>query len=151
MPKNILKNILILTISQFIILTVNLMLNKAFLNVILITYIFSIIFRIKAMWYLFAQIITIIFVLVFENEEGVYLLYYLHSGQSQWFNPDIFTDALIVAVEMLFVQLVSAILAKCTSMLYNRFKGRCKRNITGNTAELPQEENAVSKSGNNKE
>ena len=54
-----------------------------------------------------------LFTLIFENE-GVYLLYYLHKGSSQWFNPDIFTDTVIIVLEMLVIQLLSFALAKLT-------------------------------------
>ena len=61
-------------------------------------------------------VITFLFVLIFENE-GVYLLYYLHSGSSQFFNPDVFTDAVIIVLEMLVVQLPSFALAKLTRLV----------------------------------
>lgn len=73
----------------------------SFVAVILITYL---------------AVITFLFVLIFENE-GVYLLYYLHSGSSPFFNPDVFTDAVIIVLEMLVVQLPSFTLAKLTRLV----------------------------------
>ena len=64
----------------------------SFVAVILITYLAVLCFDLPVYVIFCGAVITFLFVLIFENE-GVYLLYYLHSGSSQFFNPDVFTDA----------------------------------------------------------
>ncbi len=85
----------------------------SFIVVIVITYLATFIFKLSLYIPFIIQFVTVLFVLIFENE-GSYLLYYLHAGHSQWFNPDIYTDSLIIALEMLFVQFFSWLLAKLT-------------------------------------
>lgn len=92
---------------------------SSFMAVILITYLASLCFNLPIYAIICSQIITLLFVLFFENE-GVYLLYYLHKGTSQWFNPDIFTDAVIIILEMLVIQLPSAAFAKLTGWVYKK-------------------------------
>lgn len=96
----------------------------SFIAVILVTYITTLYFDLPIYAIFCGQIITLLFVLIFENE-GVYLLYYLHKGSSQWFNPDIFTDAVIIVLEMLFVQLPSFALAKLTRWVYKNVRMQC--------------------------
>ncbi len=93
----------------------------SFIVVILVTYIAILCFDLPTYAVFCGQIITLLFILIFENE-GVYLLYYLHRGSSQWFNPDIFTDAVIIVLEMLVVQLPSFALAKLTRWIYKKNK-----------------------------
>lgn len=85
----------------------------SFIVVIVITYLAAFVFKMSLYIPFIIQFVTILFVLIFENQ-GCYLLYYLHVGHSQWFNPDIYTDSLIIALEMLFVQFFSWSLAKLT-------------------------------------
>lgn len=89
--------------------------HMSFTVVIVITYLATFIFKLSLYIPFIIQFVTVLFVLIFENE-GVYLLYYLHAGHSQWFNPDIYTDSVIIALEMLFIQFFSWSLAKL--MLY---------------------------------
>lgn len=97
----------------------------SFVAVILITYLAVLCFDLPVYVIFCGAVITFLFVLIFENE-GVYLLYYLHSGSSQFFNPDVFTDAVIDAViivlEMLVVQLPSFALAKLTRLVCKKTK-----------------------------
>lgn len=93
----------------------------SFVVVILVTYMTILCFDLPIYAIFCGQIITLLFVLIFENE-GVYLLYYLHRGSSQWFNPDIFTDAVIIVLEMLVVQLPSFALAKITRWVYKKHR-----------------------------
>jgi hypothetical protein len=88
----------------------------SFIAVILVTYLTVICFDLLVYAIFSGQIITLLFVLIFENE-GVYLLYYLHKGSSQWFNPDIFTDTVIIISEILVVQLPSFALTKLTRLI----------------------------------
>lgn len=53
----------------------------SFIAVILVTYITTLYFDLPIYAIFCGQIITLLFVLIFENE-GVYLLYYLHKGSS---------------------------------------------------------------------
>lgn len=92
----------------------------SFVAVILITYLAVLCFDLPVYVIFCGSVITFLFVLIFENE-GVYLLYYLHSGSSQFFNPDVYTDAVIIVLEMLIVQLPSFALAKLTRLV-------CKKN-----------------------
>lgn len=85
----------------------------SFIVVIVITYLATFIFKLPLYIPFIIQFATILFVLIFENE-GFYLLYYMHAGHSQWFNPDIYTDSLIIALEMVLVQFFSWLLAKLT-------------------------------------
>jgi len=85
----------------------------SFTVVFAITYLGAVFLKLSFYIPFIIQFVTILFVLIFENE-GCYLLYYLHTGHSQWFNPDIYTDSLIIALEMLFVQFFSWSLAKLT-------------------------------------
>lgn len=88
----------------------------SFVAVILTTYLAVLCFDLPVYTIFCGAVITFLFVLIFENE-GVYLLYYLHSGSSQFFNPDVFTDAVIIVLEMLVVQLPSFALAKLTRLV----------------------------------
>ena len=88
----------------------------SFVAVILITYLAVLCFDLPVYVIFCGAVITFLFVLIFENE-GVYLLYYLHSGSSQFFNPDVYTDAVIIVLEMLVVQLPSFALAKLTRLV----------------------------------
>ena len=89
--------------------------------VILITYLAVLCFDLPVYAIFCGAVITFLFVLIFENE-GVYLLYYLHSGSSPFFNPDVFTDAVIIVLEMLVVQLPSFALAKLTRLVCKKTK-----------------------------
>lgn len=89
----------------------------SFIVVVLITYLATLFLKLPIYAIIIAQIVTILFILIFEND-GVYLLYYLHKGQSQWFNPDIYTDTGIIFLEMLVIQLPSAGFAKITRYVY---------------------------------
>lgn len=91
----------------------------SFMVVIVITYLATFIFKLSLYIPFIVQLVTVLFVLIFENE-GVYLLYYLHAGHSQWFNPDIYTDSVIIALEMLFIQFFSWSLAKLTLYLVDK-------------------------------
>lgn len=93
----------------------------SFVAVILITYLAVLCFDLPVYVIFCGAVITFLFVLIFENE-GVYLLYYLHSGSSQFFNPDVFTDAVIIVLEMLVVQLPSFALAKLTRLVCKKTK-----------------------------
>lgn len=93
----------------------------SFVAVILITYLAVLCFDLPVYAIFCGSVITFLFVLIFENE-GVYLLYYLHSGSSQFFNPDVFTDAVIIVLEMLIVQLPSFALAKLTRLVCKKTK-----------------------------
>ena len=93
----------------------------SFRAVILVTYMTVLCFNLPIYAIFCGQIITLLFILIFENE-GVYLLYYLHKGGSQWFNPDIFTDAAIIVSEMLVIQLLSVALAKLTGWVCKKHK-----------------------------
>lgn len=88
----------------------------SFAAAILITYLAVLCFDLPVYAIFCGAVITFLFVLIFENE-GVYLLYYLHRGSSQFFNPDVFTDAVIIVLEMLVVQLPSFALAKLTRLV----------------------------------
>lgn len=88
----------------------------SFVAVILITYLAVLCFDLPVYVIFCGAVITFLFVLIFENE-GVYLFYYLHRGSSQFFNPDVFTDAVIIVLEMLVVQLPSFALAKLTRLV----------------------------------
>lgn len=88
----------------------------SFIAAILVTYLTVICFDLPVYAIFSGQIITLLFVLILENE-GVYLLYYLHKGSSQWFNPDIFTVTVIIISEILVVQLPSFALAKLTRLI----------------------------------
>lgn len=83
----------------------------SFIAVIFITYLTTFFLKLPIYTVITAQLITMLFVFIFE-EEGCYLLYYLHKGHSQWFNSDILTDAIIIVLEMLVIQLPSAAFAK---------------------------------------
>lgn len=93
----------------------------SFVAVILITYLAVLCFDLLVYAIFCGAVITFLFVLIFENE-GVYLLYYLHSGSSQFFNPDVYTDAVIIVLEMLIVQLPSFALAKLTRLVCKKTK-----------------------------
>lgn len=93
----------------------------SFIDVIFITYLAAVFLKLPIFTMITAQTITVLFILISE-EEGVYLLYYLHKGSSQWMNPDIFTDAIIIVLEMLVIQLPSALLAKFSGYIYNRIR-----------------------------
>ena len=93
----------------------------SFVAVILTTYLAVLCFDLPVYAIFCGAVITFLFVLIFENE-GVYLLYYLHSGSSQFFNPDVFTDAVIIVLEMLVVQLPSFALAKLTRLVCKKTK-----------------------------
>lgn len=93
----------------------------SFVAVILITYLAVLCFDLPVYVIFCGAVITLLFVLIFENE-GVYLLYYLHSGSSQFFNPDVYTDAVIIVLEMLIIQLLSASLAKLTRWVYKKHR-----------------------------
>ena len=93
----------------------------SFVAGILITYLAVLCFDLPVYVIFCGAIITLLFVLIFENE-GVYLLYYLHRGSSQFFNPDVFTDAVIIVLEMLVVQLPSFALAKLTRLVCKKTK-----------------------------
>lgn len=93
----------------------------SFVAVILITYLVVLCFDLPVYAIFCGAVITFLFVLIFENE-GVYLLYYLHSGSSQFFNPDVYTDAVIIVLEMLIVQLPSFALAKLTRLVCKKTK-----------------------------
>lgn len=93
----------------------------SFVAVILITYLAVLCFDLPVYVIFCGAVITFLFVLIFENE-GVYLLYYLHSGSSQFFNPDVYTDAVIIVLEMLVVQLQSFALAKLTRLVCKKTK-----------------------------
>lgn len=88
----------------------------SFVAVILITYLAVLCFDLPVYVIFCGAVITFLFVLIFENE-GVYLFYYLHRGSSQFFNPDVYTDAVIIVLEMLVVQLPSFALAKLTRLV----------------------------------
>ncbi len=128
------KRILSGIIMQILIMTIHLFMHKMELNdkitiicsfvvVALITYLAALFLKLPVYAIFSAQIVTILFILMFEDE-GVYLLYYLHQGQDQWFNPDIYTDTVIIVLEMLAVQLPSAVLAKLTGYVYTYLKNR---------------------------
>lgn len=93
----------------------------SFVAVILITYLAVLCFDLPVYAIFCGTVITFLFVLIFENE-GVYLLYYLHRGSSQFFNPDVYTDAVIIVLEMLVVQLPSFALAKLTRLVCKKTK-----------------------------
>lgn len=93
----------------------------SFVAVILITYLAVLCFDLPVYVIFCGAVITFLFVLIFENE-GVYLLYYLHRGSSQFFNPDVYTDAVIIVLEMLIVQLPSFALAKLTRLVCKKTK-----------------------------
>ena len=93
----------------------------SFVAVILITYLAVLCFDLPVYVIFCGAVITLLFVLIFENE-GVYLLYYLRSGSSQFFNPDVYTDAVIIVLEMLVVQLPSFALAKLTRLVCKKTK-----------------------------
>lgn len=93
----------------------------SFVAVILITYLAVLCFDLPVYVIFCGAVITFLFVLIFENE-GVYLFYYLHRGSSQFFNPDVFTDAVIIVLEMLVVQLPSFALAKLTRLVCKKTK-----------------------------
>lgn len=93
----------------------------SFVAVILITYLAVLCFDLPVYAIFCGAVITFLFVLIFENE-GVYLFYYLHRGSSQFFNPDVFTDAVIIVLEMLIVQLPSFALAKLTRLVCKKTK-----------------------------
>lgn len=99
----------------------SLQITCSFIAVILVTYLTVLRFDLPIYAIFCGQIITLLFLLIFENE-GVYLLYYLHKGASQWFNPDIFTDTVIIVSEMLIMQLLSAFLAKLTRWVYKKHR-----------------------------
>lgn len=96
----------------------------SFVAVILITYLAVLCFDLPVYVIFCGAVITFLFVLIFENE-GVYLLYYLHRGSSQFFNPDVYTDAVIIVLEMLIVQLPSFALAKLTRWIYKNISDMC--------------------------
>ena len=91
----------------------------SFAAVILITYLAVLCFDLPVYAIFCGAVITLLFVLIFENE-GVYLFYYLHRGSSQFFNPDVYTDAVIIVLEMLVVQLPSFALAKLTRLVFKK-------------------------------
>lgn len=93
----------------------------SFIAVALVTYLTVICFDLPVYTIFCGQIVTLLFTLIFENER-VYLLHYLHRGSSQWFNPDIFTDAVIIITEMLIVQLLSFTFAKLTRAVCRKIK-----------------------------
>lgn len=93
----------------------------SFVAVILITYLAVLCFDLPVYVIFCGAVITFLFVLIFENE-GVYLFYYLHRGSSQFFNPDVYTDAVIIVLEMLVVQLPSFALAKLTRLVCKKTK-----------------------------
>ena len=93
----------------------------SFISVVLVTYLAVLCFDLPVYVIFCGAIITLLFVLIFENE-GVYLLYYLHRGSSQFFNPDVFTDAVIIVLEMLVIQLPPFALAKLTRWIYKKHK-----------------------------
>jgi len=93
----------------------------SFVAVILITYLAVLCFDLPVYAIFCGAVITFLFVLIFENE-GVYLFYYLHRGSSQFFNPDVYTDAVIIVLEMLVVQLPSFALAKLTRLVCKKTK-----------------------------
>ena len=93
----------------------------SFVAVILITYLAVLCFDLPVYAIFCGAVITFLFVLIFENE-GVYLFYYLHRGSSQFFNPDVYTDAVIIVLEMLIVQLPSFALAKLTRLVCKKTK-----------------------------
>ncbi len=92
---------------------------SSFVAVILITYLIVLRFNLPIYAIISAQIITLLFIFLFENE-GVYLLYYLHKGTSQWFNPNIYVDTLIIILEMLVIQLATVIFVKLTKWVYRK-------------------------------
>lgn len=132
-----LKRVAFGMIIQFIILLLHLLIHAiqsnnsdfeehiqifcSFIDVIFITYLAVVFFKLPIFTIIIAQTITVLFVLISE-EEGVYLLYYLHKGSSQWMNPDIFTDAIIIVMEMLVIQLPSAAFAKISRYIYNKIR-----------------------------
>ncbi len=91
----------------------------SFIAVIFITYLTTLFLKLPVYVIITAQIVTVLFILIFEDE-GAYLLYYLHKGNSQWFNPNIFTDTVIIVLEMLVIQLPSAAFAKLTKYVYTK-------------------------------
>ena len=132
--KRIVKSIFSGLIIQILIMTIHLFMHRmefndkitiicSFVAVALITYLAVLFLKLPIYAIFSAHIVTILFILIFENE-GAYLLYYLHQGQSQWFNPDIYTDTVIIVLEMLAVQLPSAVLAKLTGYVYTYLKKR---------------------------
>lgn len=132
--KRIVRSILSCIIMQILIMTIHLFMHKmefndkitivfSFVVVALITYLAVLFLKLPIYAIFSAQIVAILFILIFEDE-GVYLLYYLHQGQDQWFNPDIYTDTVIIVLEMLAVQLPSAVLAKLTGYVYTYLKNR---------------------------
>lgn len=134
---NILKRIALAMIMQLVILLLHLFIHMiqsnnsdfeehiqilcSFIDVILITYLAVVFLKLPLFTMITAQTITVLFILISE-EEGVYLLYYLHKGSSQWMNPDIFTDAIIIVMEMLVIQLPSAAFAKFSRYIYNQIR-----------------------------
>lgn len=136
MRQNMIRQITFSAAMQLVILAVHLLIHRielndkhciffSFIGVILITYLTALIFKLPAYTAATTQIVTLLF-LWFTEEEGVYLLYYLHRGASQWFNPDILTDSLIISLEMCTVQFFSVISAKLSRTLFENRQKRKK-------------------------
>ncbi len=90
----------------------------SFIAVIFITYLATLFLKLPIYVIITAQIVTVLFILIFEEEGAYLLLYCLHKGNSQWFNPNIFTDTTIIVLEMLAIQLPFAAFAKLTRYVY---------------------------------
>lgn len=91
----------------------------SFIFVILITYFVVLFFKLPVYTILTAQIITVLFILIFEPT-GVYLVYYLHKGSSQWFDPNKYTDSAIITLEMLVIQLATVALVRLTQYIVKK-------------------------------
>ena len=95
----------------------------SFAIVISLTYISALIFKSPLYQLAVAELITALFILIFENQ-GVYLYFYLTRGQSGILNFDIFTDAVFVIVEMTIVQFVTFLLARLTLFIVRKIRGK---------------------------
>lgn len=91
----------------------------SFLSVILITYFVVLFLKLPVYTILTAQIITVLFILIFEID-GFYLVYYLHKGSSQWFDPNKYTDSAFITLEMLVIQLATVPLVKLTQYIVKK-------------------------------
>ncbi len=85
----------------------------SFIIVILTTFLAYLLLDLPAYTLISANLVTFLFLMI-SDEPGTYLFYYVLKGSSPFFNPPIFTDAVIVTVEMLFFQLITMALAKLT-------------------------------------
>ena len=120
-------------------LTVGLDYLCSFIATTLITFVVALKLKLPIFSSFIIQVFTFIYIYIFDNE-GAYLIYYLHAGSSL-FNPGKLTDAIIVCSVFLMVQLPTIILAKLVSFIHskNYNKKTCDVKIKNNRLHNPKE------------